>query len=136
MELKPWLHRVQYYETDQMAVVHHSNYIRWFEESRTDWFEQLNLPMRMVEGQGIMIPVVSCQAKYIISARLGDEVEIHPKKELYNGVVLKISYEVIDPKTGKCMATGESVHCFTTRDGKVLNLKRKYPDIHAILQQA
>ncbi len=27
-------HKVQYYETDQMRVVHHSNYIRWFEECR------------------------------------------------------------------------------------------------------
>ena len=28
-------HLVQYYETDQMGVTHHSNYIRWFEEART-----------------------------------------------------------------------------------------------------
>ena len=36
-------HLVQYYETDQMGVVHHSNYIRWFEEARTQLFEELGL---------------------------------------------------------------------------------------------
>ena len=36
-------HLVQYYETDQMGVVHHSNYIRWFEEARTKLFEDIGL---------------------------------------------------------------------------------------------
>ena len=37
------VHKVQYYETDQMGVAHHSNYIRWFEEARVDWMDQLGL---------------------------------------------------------------------------------------------
>ena len=37
--MKPYKHKVQYYETDQMAVVHHSNYIRWFEEAWSFWRE-------------------------------------------------------------------------------------------------
>ena len=36
-----WLHKVQYYETDQMQIVHHSNYIRWFEEARTYLLEEM-----------------------------------------------------------------------------------------------
>lgn len=40
MEITAYRHRVQYYETDQMKVVHHSNYIRWFEEARTDFLEK------------------------------------------------------------------------------------------------
>ena len=36
-EQKAYQHKVQYYETDQMGIVHHSNYIRWFEEARTDY---------------------------------------------------------------------------------------------------
>ena len=36
-----YTHRVQYYETDQMGIVHHSNYIRWFEEARIDWMRHL-----------------------------------------------------------------------------------------------
>ena len=40
MEITAYRHKVQYYETDQMKVVHHSNYIRWFEEARTDFLEK------------------------------------------------------------------------------------------------
>lgn len=35
-----YIHKVQYYETDKMSIVHHSNYIRWFEEARIDWLEK------------------------------------------------------------------------------------------------
>ena len=41
--MKPYRHKVQYYETDQMGIVHHSNYIRWFEEGRIDLMEQMGL---------------------------------------------------------------------------------------------
>ena len=36
MEETVYMHEVQYYETDAMQIVHHSNYIRWFEEARHD----------------------------------------------------------------------------------------------------
>ena len=39
--MTPYEHKVQYYETDGMGIVHHSNYIRWFEEARVDLLEQL-----------------------------------------------------------------------------------------------
>lgn len=42
-EWKPYQHKVQYYETDQMGIVHHSNYIRWFEEARTDYMEKMGM---------------------------------------------------------------------------------------------
>ena len=39
--LKPYIHKVHYYETDKMGITHHSNYIRWMEEARADWMEQV-----------------------------------------------------------------------------------------------
>ena len=39
-----YVHQAQYYETDQMGIIHHSNYIRWMEEARTDVLEQIGLP--------------------------------------------------------------------------------------------
>ena len=41
MEIKPYERMVYYYETDRMGIVHHSNYIRWFEEARLDWMKQI-----------------------------------------------------------------------------------------------
>ena len=43
--MKDYIHKVQYYETDKMAIVHHSNYIRWFEEARVDWLTQIGCYM-------------------------------------------------------------------------------------------
>ena len=42
-EIREYRHKVQYYETDQMRVVHHSNYIRWFEEARVNLMEQMGM---------------------------------------------------------------------------------------------
>ena len=134
MQLQPYRRRAQYYETDQMAIVHHSNYIRWFEEARVDWFEQMGLPFAQIEAMGIQIPVVSCAARYHVSARFGDTVEIFLVCRTYNGVRLAVSYEVRSKTTGTLLATGESEHCFLNPAGKVLNLARKFPQVDKIFR--
>ncbi len=135
MKCTPWLHKVQYYETDQMAIVHHSNYIRWFEEARTDWFDQMEMPVTEVEGRGVMIPVVSCAAQYRVSALLRQVVEIRVFKLSYNGIRLKLRYEVRNHDTCELMVTGETEHCFTL-NGQILNLRHRFPDLHEILTHA
>lgn len=67
---------VRYYETDQMGIVHHSNYIRYFECGRADLLEKLGLPLHKIEASGVMIPVVSVECRYRIPARLGDKLRI------------------------------------------------------------
>ena len=62
-------HLVQYYETDQMGVTHHSNYIRWFEEARTKLFEEIGLGYKGMEEMGIISPVVGLTAKYKTMAK-------------------------------------------------------------------
>ena len=63
--MTPCEHKVQYYETDGMGIVHHSNYIRWFEEARVDLLEQLGFGYDRIEEAGYSGPVleVSCQYK-------------------------------------------------------------------------
>ena len=134
MILTPYLHRIQYYETDQMAIVHHSNYIRWFEEARVDWFEQMGLPFAQIEALGIQVPVVSCAARYHMSARFGDTVAIYLTCDTYNGVRLGVSYEVRSKTTGALLTTGTSEHCFLNSEGRVLNLARKFPQVDAIFK--
>lgn len=58
-EIKPYEHRVQYYETDQMGIVHHSNYIRWFEEARTYVLEEMGFGYKEMEHCGIISPVLA-----------------------------------------------------------------------------
>ena len=67
---------VRYYETDQMGIVHHSNYIRYFECGRNAMLKEMDIPMEKIEAGGVMMAVVAVDAKYKVPARLGDTLRI------------------------------------------------------------
>ena len=64
---------VRYYETDQMAVVHHSNYIRYFEIARNSMMVEWGFPIERCEKEyGVMIPIVTVECRFKHPARMGD----------------------------------------------------------------
>ena len=130
---KPYVRTVQYYETDQMAIVHHSNYIRWFEEARLDHLQQLGICYRALEEQGLRIPVVEISCKYLVSAKYADTLEITPFLTAYTGVRMSYRYEVRQTETGILLAEGTSSHCFLDHNGIPVSLKRKMPELHQLL---
>ena len=67
---------VRYYETDQMGIDHHSNYIRYFECGRNAMLKEMDMPMEKVEASGVMMAVVAVDAKYKVPAKLGDTLRI------------------------------------------------------------
>ena len=67
---------VRYYETDQMGIVHHSNYIRYFECGRMAMLEEVGLPMHKIEETGVMMPITAVDCRYRIPAKLGDKLRI------------------------------------------------------------
>ena len=67
---------VRYYETDQMGIVHHSNYIRYFECGRMAMLQEVGLPMHKIEEAGIMMPITEVECKYRLPAKLGDTLRI------------------------------------------------------------
>lgn len=66
---------VRYYETDQMGVVHHSNYIRYFECARNNMMLQVGYPIVECERDGVFTPVVSVECKYHRPAKMGDKLK-------------------------------------------------------------
>ena len=125
-------HKVQYYETDQMGIVHHSNYIRWFEEARTDLMDQIGFGYEEMEERGILSPVLSVEADYLRMVHFGDTVTIETHIQSYNGIKLTVAYEVIGDKTGMVHCRGTSKHCFINRDGRPLSLQQACPEIHRL----
>lgn len=121
--------KINYYETDRMGVVHHSNYIRFLEEARCEWLEKKDMPFSKLEENGITIPVlgVSCTYKYHVTFE--DTILVSTKITEYTGVRMKVEYEVTDKKTGKLVLLGETKHCFTDRNLKPINLKKYAPEI-------
>src|SRR5699024_6892716 len=49
-----YLHTVQYYETDQMGITHHSNYIRWMEEARVVFLDEVGWGYDKLEEMGLI----------------------------------------------------------------------------------
>lgn len=123
-------HKVQYYETDQMGIVHHSNYIRWFEEARLAFLEELNIGYAELEKKGIISPVVSVEAKYKHMCHLEDEVRIIPVVQKYDGICLEFSYQIINRSNGTVACEGKSSHCFVDENGRLVTLKKYSPEVH------
>lgn len=122
-----------YYETDQMKIVHHSNYIRWFEEARIAYMADAGLPYSAMEENGVMIPVLSVSCEYKKPVKFDQEVQIFLKIAKFTGVKLIIEYEVRDKKTGDLHITGSSGHCFVKADTfKPVRLTKDYPDMAKI----
>ena len=128
--MKDYIHKVQYYETDKMAIVHHSNYIRWFEEARVDWLEQIGCTMETIENEGVLIPVMSVTCNYHSMVRFGDEVAVKVKITKFNGIKIEMEYEIRDLATGDLRNTGMSSHCFIDSEGKLLSLKKSKPELY------
>lgn len=120
--------KINYYETDKMGVVHHSNYIRYLEESRCFWLENLEMPFSLLEENGITIPVLGVNCDYKYHVTFGDTILINPFLKEYNGVRMTVGYDVIDKKNGKTLIIAETKHCFTDKNLKPINLKKYAPN--------
>ena len=128
MNVKPCVHRVAYYESDQMGIVHHSNYIRWFEEARDEAVRSYGIDYRQIEAHGVLMPVVHISCDYKRAAKYGDLVSVYALPRFFNGIRLRYAYEVRG-EDGSLIVTGSSEHCFIdalTR--KPLNLKKRMPE--------
>ncbi len=130
-----WIHKVQYYETDQMKVVHHSNYIRWFEEARVELLEKIGCPYEKMEEKGIISPVLEVTCQYKEMVHFADTVEISAWISSFNGIRFCLSYEVRNQKTSVLCTTGTSKHCFLNSEGKLISLKREDPKLYEYLKR-
>lgn len=120
-------HKVQYYETDGMSIVHHSNYIRWFEEARVDLLEKLGFGYDRIEREGFSGPVLGVSCQYKTMTHFGDTVRINTRVTSYNGVRMTLHYEVCDAQTGEVRCVGDSQHCFIAPDGRPAILRKCWP---------
>jgi len=127
-------HKAQYYETDQMGIIHHSNYIRWMEEARMNYLSSVGFPMERIEAEGIVSPVVSVNCKYRKVCRLNEIICIQVHVKEYNGIKLVLEYEMYEKTSGELRTVAGSEHCFTTKEGKLVNVKKLYPELDVALR--
>lgn len=129
LKIRPYEHHAKYYETDQMGIIHHSNYVKWMEEARLDLMDQIGLNYKQMEEMEIISPVLSISVDYHSMVRFDDTVIIQTKLVKYNGIKMEVEYVMTDKTTGELRTTARSSHCFLNRSGKPISLKRSYPEI-------
>ena len=56
--------KAQYHETDQMGIIHHSNYVKWMEEARIGYMSRMGFSYKKVEELGVISPVVEISVAY------------------------------------------------------------------------
>ncbi|WP_300081689.1 thioesterase family protein [uncultured Thomasclavelia sp.] len=131
--IKPYQHLAKYYETDQMGIIHHSNYIRWFEEARIDYMDQIGLTYKKMEDEGIISPVLEVNCQYLNMMYFDDLATIKVSVTDYTGVRFAFKYEIYNQNNKLC-TTGTSRHCFMTRDGRPVSLKRAKPEFDQLFK--
>lgn len=133
--MKHYIHHVKYYETDKMGVAHHSNYVRWMEEARVDYLEQIGFGYRKLEEDGIISPVIGIECDYKTPTYFDDNVEIEVAIEEFHGVRLSIRYTMRKLPEGKLVMTGRSRHCFVDVKGRPVILDHSFPEFSKKLKE-
>ena len=86
--------RVRYYETDCMGFVHHSNYVRYYETARTEMLRERGMTYPQLEAQGIMLPVIDVQSRYVSPAFDDDLLTVRVTLAEMPKVKMRFDYEV------------------------------------------
>jgi acyl-CoA thioester hydrolase len=123
--------RVRYAETDKMGVVYYANYFVWFEIGRTDWLRDTGATYRVLEDEGLGLPVIEAHCEYRAGARYDDEVEIRTGAALRSPVRLAFEYEVLRRTDGALLASGYTVHAAVDRSGRPVRLPPRVRDLFA-----
>jgi len=132
--MEPYIRKVHYHETDKMGITHHSNYIKWMEEARIDFMDQLGYGYARLEREGISSPVTGIEGQYKRPTTFDDTVSVQVEVEEFRGVRLVIRYTMSHEESGVLVFTGKSHHCFVNGEGKPVILKKQCPELDRILK--
>ncbi|MBQ3582099.1 MAG: acyl-CoA thioesterase [Alistipes sp.] len=97
--------RVRYKDTDQMGIMHHSNYVVLYEQARTEWLRDMGLTYAEIERRGIMSPIIEVHSRYHYPAFYDEVLTIKVSMEEMPVARLVIASEVFN-EAGKLINTG------------------------------
>lgn len=127
----------RYYETDQMGIIHHSNYYRYFEVARTDYIKDIiGMTYKDVESAGVRMPLTETHCKYKTPALYDDEITITTTVREMTVVRITFDYVITRERDGALIAEGVTAHAFTNVENKPINLKKFSNDLYQQLFSA
>jgi acyl-CoA thioester hydrolase len=109
--------RVRYAETDRMGLLHHANYLVYFEQGRTELLRQMGRSYRDVEDQGFFLVLAKVEVKYRLPARYDDLLTLRTTVTRTTPVRIEHRYEL--RRDGQLLAEGASTLACVDRDGRL-----------------
>lgn len=136
--MKPYIIKARYYETDQMGIIHHANYIRWMEEARIDLMNQMGYPYRRFEEMGYLSPVLHAECEYKKSVKFDDEVKIVVSLQEFSRLKFTLKYEIYNMSQGGVLsAVGSTRHCFlNSKTGRPVMMDKEMKEFYEIMKQS
>lgn len=120
---------VRYYETDQMAIVHHSNYFRYFECARNMMMEEWGYSISKCEEDGVTIPIVKLECNFRFPARMGDIITVTAEIDKIPLAKVLVKQKVVNQR-GQICAEGQATLGFLDkRTGRPVACPQRLIDI-------
>jgi acyl-CoA thioester hydrolase len=116
-------HRVAFYETDGMGIVHHSNYLRFFENARVIWLETHDKSYPDWIAMGLHFAVTHAQLDYKQPARFDDMLRVTTWLEWLRGASLAMAYQI--ECAGVMLVTGRTEHASINDEGRVRRIPKQ-----------
>src|SRR5438552_3733500 len=108
--------RVRYAETDRMGLLHHANYLVYFEQARTELLRSQGLTYKDLEDQGFLLVLTKIEVRYKRPARYDDLLIVRTFVERSKTVRIDHRYEVF--RDGELLAEATSTLACVDRDGR------------------
>jgi acyl-CoA thioester hydrolase len=109
--------RVRYAETDRMGLLHHANYLVYFEQGRTELLRSLGYSYKDLEDQGYLLVLTKVEVRYRSPARYDDLLTLRTTVERATSVRIDHRYELL--RDGVLVAEGSTTLACVDREGKL-----------------
>ena len=110
---------VRYAETDQMGIVHHSHYVVWMEEGRSEYMRQRHLDYVAVERSGLSLAVTDVNVRYLAPAHYNERITVCTWIDSLRSRALTFGYEIINADTRQRLVTGSVKLMLIDKQGNV-----------------
>jgi acyl-CoA thioester hydrolase len=116
-------HRVAFYETDAMKIVHHSNYVRYLELARIVWLDEHHRPYRDYVAEDLHFATTRVEIDYLRSAVYDDVLRVSTWLEWVRGASLRMAYET---RCGDALVSiAASEHAVVDGQGRLRRIPRE-----------
>lgn len=141
--------RVRYQETDQMRVVFHGNYVTWFEIGRTEWIRNAGYDYKSIEEQGLLLPVIDLQCRYLLPARYDDTLlvctriaEVSPVRVSFESQIRRVAEAEFhaaelpqgNELPGELLVEGGTKHVWVNEQWQPARMNKIMPELYELMR--